>query len=233
MGFAKKDSVLKPQVQNFSTVLAASPSTYNQVAGTATAVTTAVDGYVDSLDALEAARANGVRSEQLTATKDQKRLEMLQLIRPLYAYIQDSLAISDTAKVAIGVLVKSLHPTPQPVPGFAPLMTVTATNGSIFTLRMADPNSPDSQKRPLYTAGISVFSFVGEEAPLSATDFKFEGNTGKTTIDVEVPATVPAGSTVWFTCFYFNNRKESGPAASPIAKTLGGGTQMPMLKIAA
>jgi hypothetical protein len=203
------------------------------VAATATAVTAAVDAYVDSLDALLTARANGVASKQSTATKDQKRLEMLQLIRPIYAAVQASMSIDDADKIAIGVLVKSLHPTPQPVPAFAPQMSVVKTNGSIITLRMANPNEPDRKSKPLYTAGISVFSYVGETPPVQATDFKFEGSTGLTTIDVAIPPTVPAGSTVYFTSFYFNNRKESGPASSPISATVGGGTTMPMLKLAA
>ena len=166
-------------------------------------------------------------------TKDDNRTAMLNLLRPIYAFVQSSDAISDTAKVALGVHIRSTHAVPQPVPAFAPLLTVTKVNGRVITLRMANPNEPDSKARPLYTAGISVFSHVGETPPVLATDFKFEGNTGRTTISVEVPPTVATGATVYFTCFYFSNRKQSGPAASPISTTIGAGSTMPMLKIAA
>lgn len=233
MGFARKDSVLRSQVLNFSATLAADPAVYHQTPETATAVTTAVDAYVDALDILTVARDNGVRSQQQTITKDDRRREMLQLLMPIYRFVQQSAAISDTAKAALGVHIVDTHRTPQPVPGFAPLMTVLKTDGRIFTLRMANPNEPDAKRRPLYTAGISVFSYVGDTPPMHATDFKFEGVTGHTTISVEIPPTVPVGSTVYFTCFYFNNRKESGPAATPISATVGAGSTMPMLKIAA
>jgi hypothetical protein len=234
MSFSKKDAELKPQVVNFSTVLAASPAVYQQTSTTATAVTAAVNSYVDSYDALTEARANGVRSEQMTTTKDDNRATMLDVLRPIYAYIQDSSVISDTAKVAIGVHVKSTTNTPQPVPQFAPLASIVKVDGSNVTLRMADPNEPDSRARPIYTAGIAVFSHIGEEPPVLASDFKFEGNTGRTTVTVPVPPSVASGAKVWFTCFYFNNRKDSGPACSPISATIGAGATMPMtMKIAA
>src|SRR5690349_20083773 len=114
MSFSKKDAELKPQVVNFSTVLAASPAVYQQTSTTATAVTGSVNAYVDSYDALTEARANGVRSEAMTTTKDDNRLTMLNLLRPIYAFIQDSSVISDTAKVQIGVHVKATHSSPQP-----------------------------------------------------------------------------------------------------------------------
>src|SRR5437868_8231312 len=104
MGFSSKDSVLSAEAQNFSTVLAADPAVYLQTSATATAVTAAVDAYVAALNILTEARANGVRSEQQTAAKDSSRLTMLELLRPIYAAVQDSVAISDEAKIALGVL---------------------------------------------------------------------------------------------------------------------------------
>lgn len=233
MGFSPKDALLKAQVLNFSAVLTADPTVYQQTPAVALQVKGVVDAYVDALDTLTEARANGVRSEQQTATRNSKRTEMLDLLRPIYAYVQDSTAISDAAKIALGVHVKSTKPTPQPVPQFAPLTTVVKVNGSIVTLRMANPEEPDSNARPIYTAGISVFSYVGENPPAQASDFRFEGSTGQTTIDVALPPTVAAGATVWFTCFYFNNRKESGPACTPIRTTIGAGTNMPQMRLAA
>jgi len=233
MSFAKKDALLKPQAVNFSTVLAANPAVYQQTPATATSVTAAVGAYVASFDTLTEARANGVRSEQMTATKDADREAMLDALRPIYALVQESTLVSDALKIALGVHVKSTHNTPQPVPQFAPLMGVVKVDGSIVTLRMADPEEPGSNRRPLFTAGMSVFSYVGETPPATATDFKFEGNTGKTTIDIALPPSVATGATVWFTCFYFNNRKESGPACTPISTTLGAGSTMPMMRIAA
>jgi hypothetical protein len=233
MGFSSKDSVLSAQVQNFSTVLAADPLVYNQTPATATAVTTAVNAFVDALGILTEARANGVRSQQMTADKDSARLAMLDLIRPIYIAVQAS-SISDTAKIAIGVHIRDTHNTPQPIPDFSPLMAVRKVDGNTVTVAMSNPNDPTSKARPPFTAGLALFSYVGEEAPTDPTAFKFEGNTGRTEVSVTFPASVEVGQTVWFSAFFFNNRKQSGPAATPISATLGAGATMPpAMKIAA
>jgi hypothetical protein len=39
---------------------------------------------------------------------------------------------------------------------------------------------------------------------------------------------VASGATVWFTAFYFNNRKQSGPASAAISTTIGAGSTMRM-----
>jgi hypothetical protein len=235
MGFSRKDSVLSAQAQNFSTVLAASPATYNEVAATATAVTTAVTAYVDALGILTEARANGTRSQQQTADKDSARLAMLELIRPIYASVAASTSISDADKIAIGAHVRDAHNTPAPLIDYAPLMSVVKVDGNTVTLRMADPNEPTSKRRPPFVLGMALFSFVGDEAPTDPAAFKFEGNTGRTEVSVTFPASEgTAGQTVFFTSFFFNNRKQSGPAATPISATLGAGSAMPpALKIAA
>src|SRR5688572_17086951 len=174
MGFSFKDSVLVGQAANFSAVLAASPATYNQTSATAAAVTTAVDLYVDAYNTMVAARANGVRSEQQTATTHATRLEMLNLLRPIYSAVQDSVSISDAEKIALGVYVKAKKYTRQAAPDFAPLLSVAKVDGRVVTLTVRDPNEPDRKGRPPLVSGISVFSHVGAQAPVEASQFKFE-----------------------------------------------------------
>ena len=68
MGFSRKDAELAAQALNFSTVLAADPAVYNEVAATATAVTAAVTAFVNAFNELTEARANGaVRALTLPA----------------------------------------------------------------------------------------------------------------------------------------------------------------------
>ena len=233
MAFSSKDAVLAAQVQNFSTVLAADPVVYGETAGTATAVTAAVTAFVNSLNDLTEARANGVRSQQMTASKNSLRLAMLNLIRPIYASVQESTTISDAAKIALGVHVRDTHNTPQPVPDFSPLLSVVKVDGNTVTVRAANPNEPNSKARPPFVSGIALFSYVGAEAPTDPAAFKFEGNTGRIDTDVTFPASVPVGSTVWFTAFFFNNRKQSGPACTPVSARIGAGSTMPTIRMAA
>ena len=227
MGFSSKDSVLASQASNFSTVLAADPLVYNETAASATAVTTAVGAFVNSLTTLTEARANGVRSQQMTAAKDADRLAMLNLLRPIYSSVQDSVSISAEAKIALGVHVKDTQNNPQPIPDFAPVASVVRVDGNTVIARAKDPNEPTSNARPPFTAGITWCSYVGEEAPTDPGAFKFEGNTGRIETSITFPASVPTGSAVWLVCFFFNNRKQSGPACMPLRATLGAGSIMP------
>jgi hypothetical protein len=234
MGFSAKDVELAAQVQNFSTVLAANAALYGQTPATAAAVTAAVDAFVASLNALTEARANGVRSEQMTAEKDANRSAMLDLLKPIYLAVQASKAISDQAKIALGVRIAATRRTRQPVPDFAPLISVVKVNGHVVTVRMADPNEPNSKARPASVSGMALFSYVGEEAPKDPSAFKFEFNIGQTEADVTFPASVPIGATVYFAAFFFNNRKQKGPMSTPVSAQLGAGSIMPTaMKIAA
>jgi hypothetical protein len=190
-------------------------------------VTAAVDAFVNSLNILTEARANGVRSEQMTAQKNADRQAMLNLLRPVYASVQESVSISDMAKIALGVHVKDTQNDPQPLIDFAPVASVVRVDGNTVIARAKDPNEPTSNARPPFTAGITWCSYVGEEIPTDPGVFKFEGNTGRVETSITFPASVPTGSTVWLVCFFFNNRKQSGPACMPLRATLGAGSIMP------
>src|SRR5687768_18419921 len=107
MGFSSKDSELASQASNFSTVLAASAATYNETAATPTAVTAAVDAFVNSLNILTEARANGVRSAQMTAQKNSDRQAMLHVLRPIYSSVQDPVSTPDTAHIPPAVHIKN------------------------------------------------------------------------------------------------------------------------------
>ena len=67
---------------------------------------------------------------------------------------------------------------------------------------------------------------MGETAPSTESDWTFQGNTNKTTIDVSFPPTVEPGAKVWFTAFFYNGRKQSGLAAVAVSTNLPGGSAM-------
>ena len=114
-------------------------------------------------------------------------------------------------------------PTPNPVPGAAPNLDVVSVTGFTAKLRLHDSTSGSKRGKPPAVSGASVFSHVGPTAPTDLSAWTFEGNTGRTSIDVTLPNTVPAGATVWFTAFWFNPRKQAGPNTTPISANLPGG----------
>ncbi|MGC4033573.1 MAG: hypothetical protein QM754_17945 [Tepidisphaeraceae bacterium] len=58
-------------------------------------------------------------------------------------------------------------------------------------------------------------SYVGEVPPTDPSLYKFEGSTTKRDFEVQFPATVPAGATVYVCAFWFSPTAMSGPACTP------------------
>jgi hypothetical protein len=228
MSLSKKDSLLVPQARNFGAVLSADPGRYGASPSTAAEVVAAVDAYADAVAVMVEARANGVRSEQMTADRDATRRAMLNLLRPIYAAVQAATSIGDADKIALGVHVIAKRRTREAVPDVAPLLSVTRVDGSVVSLRIGDPREPNRKARPAHTEGISIFTHVGDQPPIDPSAFKFEANVGRTSIDVAFGTSAPIGTTVWFVASFFNNRKESGPTSMPVRATLGAGSIMPM-----
>lgn len=233
MAFSEKDSELVGQASNFAAVLAGDPERFGQSPATAAAASAVVAAFVDSYYVLTEARANGVRSAQQTATKNTNRRRMLDLLVPIYLAVQASKAIPDADKVALGVTVKRTRHTPQPVPPVEPLLTVTRVNGSVVSLAIRDPEMPARRARPAFADGVLVFAFVGEQPPATVFDFRFMASTGQTSIDLQLGPEVKLGATVWFAAMFLNSRMEHGPACAPVRATIGAGSILPAVRIAA
>lgn len=188
-------------------------------------------GYgLDAAQATELAARNGAfasayatanhpdtNSTQNVVAKDAAKASLIELIRTLAAIIQADPNVTDTQKSGLGLTVHDDEPTPAPIPKFAPRIKVIRTYERRVTLQLEDVENPDSRGKPPFVDGAAVFSYVGPTppAPADSGEWKFEGNTGRTTTEVVFPPEVKSGSTAWFTAFWFNTRKQSGPPALP------------------
>lgn len=63
---------------------------------------------------------------------------------------------------------------------------------------------------------------------LNPQAWTLQGLCGKPIAEIVFPTSVAPGAQVWFSAYYFNHRKQSGPASDPITTYLQGGpaTQM-------
>jgi hypothetical protein len=222
-----KDSDLAAWTTNFSTRITATPAAFSLTSAQATAYATLSTAFIA---AYAAANTPGSRSRSLVAAKDSAKEALLDSpggARELYGFVQDSKSVTDANKELLNVLVRKTEPTPIPPPAIAPGIMVLSAEGRKLTIRLFDPATPNRRARPFGVSGMSVFSFVGPTPPVDINAWKFEGNTSRTTVEVTFPESVPNWSTVWTTAFYFNNRKQSGPAAEPVSAALpGGGVSM-------
>jgi hypothetical protein len=155
-------------------------------------------------------------------------LALLNFARPLYKQIQANTAVTAAAKIELGVVVPDREPSPQPVPNFAPQLTIVSVNGGLVKVRLSDPAHPTRKRMPAGVDGATVMSFVGAEAPVDPGLYKYEGGTARTTIDILFPESVVPGTQVWLMAFFFNERKQNGPACAGVGAIINYGGTMPM-----
>ena len=228
MAIPTKDSALVDWSTNANARLTASPAAYGTTAAVATEYDGLHDAFVTSYNNVVAAREAGTRSSSLCALKDAAKAALLGFARPLYKQIQASTAVTAAAKIELGVVVPNPEPTPQPVPNFAPQLTVVSVNGRLAKIRLGDPAHPTRKRMPAGCDGATVMSFVGPEAPENPAGYKYEGSTSRTTVDILFPETVAPGTQVWLTAFFFNERKQNGPACAAVGAVINYGGTMPM-----
>ncbi len=208
---------------NFDAKLRVSAVAFGLTAAQATAYTGLHDAFVD---AYQTANNPDTRSPSNIVAKNTAKDALISYARELARIVQATPTVTDEQKAELGLTVRDSEPSPIPVPEFAPGIDVVSATGRTTKLRLHDAASPTRRGKPAGVAGASVYSFVGETAPADLEEWNFEANFTKTIIDIDFPAEVPNGSTVWFTAVWFNPRMETGPAATPVSTNLPGGLTM-------
>lgn len=175
------------------------------------------------LSAFQAATHPPTRTPPSIQAKNMAKKALVTSARELVGIIQKHPGTTNEMRAALNVTIPDDEPTPIAPPTEPPLLLIGKRYQRTVTLKLRDSENPDSRARPEGVSGATIFSWVGEQPPVDITMWKFEGNTGKTTIDIEFPLTVPLASKVYFTAFWFNPRKQSGPACKPVSAYLDSG----------
>ena len=225
---ADKDAALVDWSTNANTRLTASPATYGTTSAIATQYTAVHDAFVLAYNNLIAARSAGTRSESLTSIKSDKKRDLLNFARPLYKQIQANTAVTDAAKIELGIVVPDVTPSPQPVPSAAPGLDIVSVDGRLVKIRLFDPANPTRKRIPAGVNGAIVMSAIAPVAPTDPGAFKMQGPTSRTTVEILFLETVAPGTQVWLTAVWFNERKQMGPACAPVGAVINYGGSMPM-----
>jgi hypothetical protein len=206
---------------NFKTKITAAPTTYGLTAAQATAYGTKHDAFVA---AYTVAQDPETRSPVNVSAKNVAKVILIAELRLLAGVVQRFPGTTNPMRIELGLPPRDFEPTPVPPPSAAPLLEVKSVFGRTARIRLIDAANPTRRGKPLGVIGASVFSHVGATPPAELSAWKFEGNTGRTTVDVVFPSSVASGATVWLTAFWFNPRKQSGPACDPVSANLPGGS---------
>jgi hypothetical protein len=208
---------------NFASLIATGFASYGLTTGQATAFGT-LDTALQSAysAAVNPPTRTPVTVEALRVALRAMRVSAINLAKIIYS----TTTVNDSQLVGLGLLPRSAR-TPIPAPATKPVIDILTTVGNTVTIRLHAEGDPSSRGKPAGVDGAAIYSFVGAVPPTEETAWKFEGLVSRVNkIPIAFPSTVAPGSQVWFTAFWFNERKQNGPAATKVTTNLPGGAAM-------
>lgn len=165
--------------------------------------------------ALVTARDPATRGGARILEKNNLKTLLVAESRKLAMAVTNHPGVNNAQRYDMGLTLKGEDPTPVPPPSVSPVLEVLSVSGWSVKLRAHRESS--MRGKPAGVQGMTVFSYVGEVPPTKIEDWKFEGNTTQTSKVVTFPTTLPPGTQLWFTAFWFNSKAQSGPACMPVS----------------
>jgi hypothetical protein len=208
-----KEAGLLAWSTQFSAKITATPTAYGLVAAQATAYAALHTAYST---AYAAANNTTTNSKQAIIAKNQAKENLLNGPGGAWQLVdvcQHWPSMTDSLRGELNIRIPDADPTPIPAPAQPPLLSIMSTSGRTLKMRLRDKENPDRRGKPVGVAGATVLYFVGENTPADPSQWMFLLNESRTEFFADVPPVVIAGSKVWITAFWFNNRKQSGPVA--------------------
>lgn len=218
----RKEADLLAWSASFSNALAVDPTIYGLTMAQATAYAALDTAFADAYAIATNPVSNSKANVEMKNTAKENLLYgpggAWQLVNICQAFPD----MNNDLRAALNIRIPDTDPTPVPVPDSSPDIDIVSTFGHTVKVRVHESKSPNTGK-PEGVKGASLFYYVGDEPPAEVSEWGFAGNTTKNTYDVVLPAETAAGAQVWLTAFWFNNRMQSGPAATPVSIHVPGG----------
>lgn len=152
---------------------------------------------------------SNTRTKTITKRKNDLRKAIEDELRVVYDDIPESALITEDRNT-LHLPERDTEPTRVPVPGHAPDVEIEKVEHLKVTLRLTNPEDPDTKAKPHGVKATQVFIFIGTEEPASNADYSYYGETGKFLFEVIHPDT-DVNKTMWIIGRYVNTRGEVGP----------------------
>lgn len=215
------DSQLLGWALNASAKVNAAAAAY----GVPTAVATAFVAKTQAFQVAMAANEAGQRSKLTVLVKNQARAALRLQAGYVSRLVQGTAACTDEMKAAAGFNVR-VPPAHRPAPADEPVLIITGVTHNTVGIELRPMGSSKRGLAPDATSA-TVFSYIGDEPPTTATGWKFESATTKTRFELVFDDALPMGTKVFICAFWANAKMESGPACSPQMAVLTGGAALP------
>ena len=130
---------------------------------------------------------------------------------------------TDAMRGTLGLRLVDVPPVRTARPDRAPQLAIMFSSGRVLKLRLRDQEHSTRRGKPDGVIGATVLYFVGDQTPEEFSQWIFAMNTSRALFDLVLPPSVPAGSKVWLTAFWFNARMQTSPAATLKCARVGEG----------
>ena len=210
-----RDADLLTWAQSASAFITATPTAYGLTSTIATGFASTVSSYSAALEAVQP----GVRSKMAVIAKNNAKNALKANIRNWAKIVDGTATVTNAQRAQLGLNVRA-QPSPIPPPTSAPNLDIVSVTGRTLRIKLHDGTGARRGK-PANVRGASIFSFTGATPPPSLEDWKFEGQTGKTIVEIPFPTTLAPGATVWLTAFWIGTRMEAGPVCDAVSVTFG------------
>lgn len=164
--------------------------------------------------------------------KNTARTELIAIARDVVRAAQGVIGLGDQKKYALGITVRKAHRSPTPAIETMPGVRLRSIDGRIMSLQIRDSVS-GRRARPAFACGAAIFSHAGPNPSPDIGNWKFEQNTIHPNVTIVFPSALPPGTTVWIAVRWLNANLQPGPACVPLQATIGYGTVLPTLSLAA
>ena len=210
-----RDATLLTWATSASGFITSTPTAYGLTSTIATGFSAVLASYSTALEAV----APGVRNKMSVLTKNTAKAALKTNIRAWARIVEGTASVTNAQKAQLGLNVRA-HPSPIPAPAAAPALDVISVIGRTIKVRLHDAGGTGRGK-PAGVNGAAVLSYTGTTPPTDLGDWKLEGLASKTLFDVVFPGTLAPGATVWLSSYWFNERKQAGPACTPVSVMFG------------
>lgn len=203
----QRESDMDNWLNNFKTLIAATPTAYSLTTSDATSIT---NGYNSWHTAYLAAVNPTTRTTATVATKNTQKALVLTLVRGYADTIRVNSAVSDALKIGLGLRVRDTVPTPVPPPSTYPMLSLQGMGVGVQDIRAADQLTPAKRSKPVGSAGMLIFRAVAEAPVTDPSQCAFLAFASKTDLKSNFTS-ADNGKTATYFARWTNSKGEMGP----------------------
>jgi hypothetical protein len=203
-------------VQNMSTLVTASPTSYGLLAADAVALAALVGVFATLMTTVSSTLTKTPRA---TIDKNTARAQLTAEIRMLARRVQSTPSVTAGQKLSLGITVPDHTRSPAAVPTTRPLLTVIGLTSRNLKFRMVDESTPLKRAKLPGIDSAEVYSFVGTTPPLELSGWVYRGVFRKSEFNLAFDGT-QIGQLAHVKAVWKNTRGESGPVSDEITGTI-------------